>query len=105
VPDGISISILSYLEAYQGVIESLDPDVARVKFDAFLRGVPVLPVSPEIARRCAEIRSLLKRQGKSSRRRAFDLVIAATALEHGLTLVTHNAQDFQDISGLIRYEF
>jgi tRNA(fMet)-specific endonuclease VapC len=29
-----------------------------------------------------------------------DLMIGATALVHGLTLVTHNSQDFANISGL-----
>lgn len=104
-PDGIAVSILSYLEAYQGVIESPDPAEARRKFNAFFRGVPVLPVSPAVARRCAEIRSLLKGQGKSSRRRGFDLVIAATALDHGLALVTHNTRDFHDIPDLVLHQF
>ena len=102
--DGIAVSILAYLEAYQGAIERPDPAEAQRKFDAFFGGVPILPVSPAVARRCAEVRSLLKRQGKSSRRRAFDLVIAATALEHGLALVTHNARDYQDIPDLLLYQ-
>jgi predicted nucleic acid-binding protein len=103
-PDGIAVSILSYLEAYQGVIENADPQRSQRKFNAFFRTAPILPVSPAVARRCAEIRSFLKKQGKNPRRRAFDLVIAATALEHGLALVTHNTQDFQDIPNLNRYQ-
>lgn len=67
-------------------------------------GMPILPVSPATARRCAEIRSLLKKQGKSPRRRAFDLVIAATAVEHGLRLVAHNRQDYRDIPDLVLYD-
>lgn len=102
-PEGFAVSILAYLEAYQGVIESPDPAEARRKFDAFFSGVPIVPVSPAVARRCAEIRSLLKGQGKSSRKRAFDLVIAATALEHGLALVTDNTQDYRGIPNLLRY--
>ena len=84
LPDGVAVSILSYLEAYQGAIEEPDPEAAKRQFNAFFRGIPVLPVSPAVARRSAEIRSFLKKQGKSPRKRAFDLVIAATALEHGL---------------------
>jgi tRNA(fMet)-specific endonuclease VapC len=99
-PDGVAVSILTYLEAFQGVIEHPDPSRARLVFDAFFENVPVLPVTRDIAQRCAGIRSRLKRQGKNSRRRAFDLVIAATALEHGLELVTHNLRDFQDVPGL-----
>lgn len=48
---------------------------------------------------------MLKRQGKNPRKRAFDLVIAATALEHGLEVVTHNTKDFDDIPNLVRYQF
>lgn len=103
-PAGIAVSILSYLEAYQGVIESADPTAARTRFNAFFGGVPILPVSPAVARQCAEVRSLLKKRGKNSRKRAFDLVIAATALEHGLELVTHNTGDFNDIPHLTLYQ-
>lgn len=102
--EGFAVSILSYLEAYQGVIENADPEKARRKFHTFFRTAQILPVSPAVARRCAEIRSLLKRQGKQPRKRAFDLVIAATAVEHGLELVTHNTKDFQDIPNLVRYQ-
>jgi predicted nucleic acid-binding protein len=102
--DGIAVSILAYLEAYQGVIENADLEKAKRRFDAFFRTAPILPISPTVARRCAEIRSLLKKQGKSPRRRAFDLVIAATALEHGLELVTHNTQDYNDIPNLVLYQ-
>jgi len=103
LPDGIAVSILSYLEAYQGAIEEADPEAAKRQFNAFFRGIPVLAVSPAVAKRCAEIRSLLKEQGKNPRKRAFDLVIAATALEHGLEVVTHNTKDFDDIPNLVRY--
>lgn len=102
-PGGIAVSILSYIEAYQGAIEEADAEAAKRQCAAFFAGVAVLPVSPAVGRRCAEIRSYLKRQGKNPRKRAFDLVIAATALEHSLELVTHNTKDFQDIPGLTRY--
>lgn len=35
------------------------------------------------------------------RSRLIDLMIAATALEHGLTLATNNAADYRDIPGLL----
>lgn len=102
--DGVAVSILSYLEAYQGVIENADPETAKRRFNAFFHTAQLLPVSPAVARRCAEIRAYLKQQGKSPRKRAFDLVIAATAIEHGLELVTHNTQDFRDLPNLTRYQ-
>jgi tRNA(fMet)-specific endonuclease VapC len=98
--DGLAVSVISYLEAYQGVIESPTPESAREKFEAFFGGIPILLVTPTVARECAILRSMLKRQGRSVRPRALDLIIAATAIEHGLELVTRNIDDYKDITGL-----
>ena len=46
------------------------------------------------------MREALKRQGKRVRPRALDLLIAATTLHYGLTLVTRNRDDYQDIPAL-----
>ncbi len=94
------------MEVYQGVLRSPDPRQAEQRLDAFLTAVPVLPISRAVARRCAQLREVLLQQGRQSgqvRRRALDLLIAATAMEYGCTLVTHNAEDFKDIPGLGTY--
>ncbi len=78
--EGITISIITYLEAYQGILRSPDPAAAQERFDRMLAVVPVLPLSLAVARRCAELREALRQQGRRVRARAFDLVIAATAL-------------------------
>jgi len=49
------------------------------------------------------VRSELRRKGRSVRQRAFDIVIAATALTHRLTLVTRNTADYRAIDGLNLY--
>src|SRR3990172_1856377 len=85
---GIAISIITYMEAFQGIEREPDPEAARTKLDAFLGAAPILPFSPAVARRCARLRETLKRQSKRVRARALDLVTAETALEYGLTLVT-----------------
>jgi predicted nucleic acid-binding protein len=56
------------------------------------------------ARRCAELREGLGRQGKRVRSRALDLVTAAIALELGYTLVTRNRADYADIPDLLLAE-
>ncbi|MFB4350273.1 type II toxin-antitoxin system VapC family toxin [Microbacterium sp. CR_7] len=52
----------------------------------------LLPVTSEIGRICASIQV-------PDRRQLGDALIAATALHHGLTLVTRNTRDF-DVPGL-----
>jgi predicted nucleic acid-binding protein len=100
VASGISVSMVTYMEVWQGVLESADPATARIALEAFLVHVPVHPFSHEVAHRCAELRSHLKAQGKRVRPRALDLITAATAREHGLTVVTRNTGDYQGIPGL-----
>ena len=103
-PDGLTISMITYLEVYQGTLVSPDPDQAQDKLDAFLAAVPVVPFSAAVARRCARLRTELQRQGKRVRSRALDLLTAATALEHELTLVTRNLADYEDIPELVLYQ-
>lgn len=103
VPQGISISIITDLECYQGTLRSADPAAAQERFGHMLTMVPMLPLSLPVARRCAVLREALRQQGRRVRSRALDLVIAATALEHGYTLVTHNRKDYDDIPGLALY--
>jgi tRNA(fMet)-specific endonuclease VapC len=98
--DGIAISIVTYMEAFQGVEQSADPERAREKFHAFLASVLILPFSFAVAEWCARLRETLKSQNKRVNSRALDLIIAATALEYNLTLVTNNTDDFKDIPDL-----
>ena len=103
-PEGLAISIVTYMEVYQGILRSPDPERARAGLASFLAGVPVVPFSLAAARRCAELREDLARDGKRVRSRAFDLITAAIALEHGYTLVTRNRKDYADIADLSLYE-
>ena len=101
--DGIAISIVTYMEAFEGVVREADPEEARSKFERFLVGVPVLPFSDEVAQTCARLRHELRRQQKRVNSRALDLLNAATALHYGLTVVTRNFEDYDDIPGLDLY--
>ncbi len=102
-PEGVAISIITYMESYQGVLRSPDRPTAETRFAGFMETIPILPFSPAVARRCAELREQLRQDGKRVRARALDLLTAATALEHDLTLVTRNTHDYQDVPGLEIY--
>ncbi len=102
-PEGIAVSIITYIEVFQGVDGASHPRRAGAKFNAFFDSVPILPITIEVAWRCARLRQTLKDQGRRVNSRALDLIIAATALEHRLTLVTNNSRDYEDIPGLKLY--
>ncbi len=58
-----------------------------------LRG-KVIPITADIAARCGELRGQFRQRGIT--RTQADLLIAATAFQHGLTLATRNLPDFKD---------
>ena len=63
-------------------------------FERFLEAhCEVLPVSLEIARRAGDLRGALMSKGIP--RTQADMLIAATAQVHHLTLVTRNVRDFE----------
>ena len=61
-------------------------------FEHFLMRATVLPVNADIARRAGEWRAQFARRGVV--RSQADMLIAATAQGHALTLVTRNVRDF-----------
>jgi tRNA(fMet)-specific endonuclease VapC len=63
----------------------------------------VLPLIEETARRYATITRVLREQGQLIGTN--DLWIAASALEHGETLVTRNLNEFRRIPGLSVTDF
>jgi tRNA(fMet)-specific endonuclease VapC len=97
-PSGLTISIITYGEIYDGVYGGRDPHAAECTFQQFLRVTPVLPLTRPIMRRFALLRAELRQQNQSVADP--DLLIAATALHFGRTLVTRNLRDFARVPGL-----
>ena len=98
VPDGLSISIITYAEIYQGIFFGQDPRRSERAFKTLLQDVRILPLSRPIARRYARIRGTLRVSGTLLPPQ--DILIAATAIHHDLTLVTRNLKHFQRIPNL-----
>lgn len=90
-------SVVVY-ELRHGAARSSDPIREHAKLDGFLAPFASLSFDDLCARRCAEIRHELERTGSVIG--PYDLQIAAIALHHDLTLVTHNTREFSRIPGL-----
>jgi tRNA(fMet)-specific endonuclease VapC len=93
----ILCSVVVY-ELRHGAERSADPAREHAKLDGFFAPFVSLPFDDGCARRCAEIRRALERTGSVIG--PHDLQIAAIALHHGLTLVTHNTREFSRIPQL-----
>jgi len=101
---GIAITMVTYMEVYEGIVRDPNPEAARARFDHFLVGVPILPFSEAVAQTCARLRHQLRSQGKRVNSRALDLVNAATAIHYSLIFVTRNLEDYDDIPDLQLYQ-
>ena len=97
VADIALCSIVVY-ELRHGAESSSDPPREHGKLDVFLAAFLSLPFDDGCAARCAEIRRALERNGVTIG--PHDLQIAAIALYHNLTLVTHNTREFGRIPSL-----
>jgi len=71
-------------------------------FQRFLRSVVILPPTQPIMQQFARIRGELRRTGKIIG--DFDILIASTAIQHHLTLLTRNIRDYQRIPDLKLYQ-
>lgn len=70
----------------------------RQEMEAKLRNYIIVPSDHEIARCYGMVAKERKRQGRPISLN--DAWIAASAIRHGVKLVTHNAKDFEGISNL-----
>lgn len=95
--EGLAVSIITYIELYEGASRSHDPKEALRTLRAFLRHMTILPVSRGVAERTARLRAELRARNRPVQHRAFDLIVAATALVHGLTIVTSNSRDRKSV--------
>lgn len=101
---GLAISAITYMEVTEGVAGSRSPQATGQAMRRFMRGTRVIVVGRAVAERAAAIRLDLRHRNRPVAGRVLDLIVAATAIEHGLTLVTRNLRDYQDIAGLTLLE-
>ena len=89
------ISAVTYMELAQGCRDKAE--LERVKKALSISGTPIAPVNESI---CERAMRLIDQHALGDGLRLADALIAATALEHGLPLLTGNIKHFGVIDGL-----
>lgn len=97
-PAPFAVSSISLAELWFGAARSRRPARNRADQDAALAPFRVLDFDARAADRYASVRAQMEAKGKPIGDR--DLLIAATALAHGATLVTHNVRELSRVPGL-----
>ena len=97
----LAISLVTYGEIYDGIDQSADPINAEVGFLRLLRYLAIVPLDEASIRRFFQVRGELRRRGTPLE--DLDLIVAATALHHNLTLVTRNRRHFARVPNLTLY--
>ena len=89
------VGIISVAELYHGVFRSRNPQRAEENLNGFLSRMTVVGLNHDIRKLFGRERAKL--QLRRIRVPDFDLMIGCTAVLHGLTLLTNNRRDFENI--------
>jgi hypothetical protein len=89
----LSVGALVATNARQRAARQAHLQQAEADFDP-------IPFDASCARAFGRVAASLRRSGRKTQARAYDALIAATAVAHGLPVFTRNPDDFQDIDGL-----
>jgi tRNA(fMet)-specific endonuclease VapC len=96
--EGLGLSVIVLAELYEGVYCSRDAEQSEQKLNDFLESVTLVGMDEETAKIFGRERGRLRAAGMMIG--DMDLLIAATALQYDLTLLTNNRNHFERIEGL-----
>lgn len=92
------VSVVGIAEITRWIYSRNTPARFLVGYEDLIMEVQVLSLDRESAETCGKIAAQLSEVGTPPG--LPDMLIAATALVHDLTLVTHNSRDFHRVPGL-----
>ena len=105
LPDELAVSVVTLAELAAGPHATADPAERARRQETLQRAEATfdpLPVDATVARAYGRVYATVAAAGRKARgRRAFDLLIAATALAAGLPLYTRNPADFRELEDLV----
>jgi len=97
-PSDVGLSSITVSELYYGVYKSVQLEMNLTALAQFLMPFEIVPYMGEMAEQFGKVRAALERRGKPIG--GYDMLIAAQALYHDLTLVTNNVKEFNRIPEL-----
>jgi tRNA(fMet)-specific endonuclease VapC len=104
LPEVPLISAVTLAELSVGPLVT-DDDAERARRTAQVQQAEAdfepIPFDAAAARAFGQVAASLRREGRKPAARAFDALIAATAIANGLPLYTSNPADFAEIDGLV----
>jgi tRNA(fMet)-specific endonuclease VapC len=95
-PADLVLSVVTIAELWYGALRSADPALKRSLWSRAVEPYEVLPFDRAAAEAHADLRHNLRHAPIGER----DLLIAATALVHGLAVVSSNRSEFSRVPGL-----
>jgi predicted nucleic acid-binding protein len=100
--EAVYISPVTIAELKFGVDNTTDPDIRQKRQAALyrLKRRPILRIDETTGEIFGSLAAQLKSLGMQHQHRVQDIWIASQAIQHSLTLLTHNQKDFVDIPGL-----
>jgi predicted nucleic acid-binding protein len=103
-PGDVAISAVTLAELHFGVLLAKNDFTRQYRLRRLgivEATIQSLPIDPAVARAYGTVAHVVRAIGRQPRSRTMDLLIAATALVHGLPLYTRNADDFAGLQDLI----
>ena len=98
----LSLSIITYYELLRG-LKAVGSDKRVFSLQAFMAQCEVIPLTQPIIEIAAEIYGTLKNKGILIE--DADILIAATAIHKGMSVVTGNTEHFKRVKGLKIYNW
>ncbi len=105
LPDESAIGAVTLAELAAGPHATDDADERSRRTDRLHWAATTwdaLPFDAEAARAYGRVYAAMRATGRSTRSRFADLLIAATALAHGLPVYTRNPSDLNDLGSTVR---
>lgn len=93
----VAVTSISAAELFEGAFLYKDQEEIK-RVESLLRSFEILPFDLAAAKKFGELNRNLRQIGKPTELR--DHLIASIVLVHGLTLITQNKKDFENIKGL-----